>query len=646
MIKHGIQQGLRSPRKLIAYLLVVALTCAFLCIGLNLKKTADDNMSIILDSFNVVAVPDFKANINEQGRLTALRRDSIGIFPCKAENYEISKLQELPGVIQVDARNQFGACVNGQNGLLYQKRCTSQTALRYMNGMDVVIFQLDSSTPITLPGYQKQQTPSGEIWIAERVRLPIKLIWSASGRTELTSLNVQNPSFDNVYYLEPGKTYIINMGASGDLTSDIYHQAYPVQVSARGAYSMNQAVEAERKVNHPAIAEYYEDFWDTDLGMYFRQSAEACYLAGNSLTAITTGNLSMIPSWASGDIYLRNGRLFSEEDYQNGNRVCIISQHLLEVMDWKIGDTVDLSFYETSYILNPTIKNQFSTFDPFLYASKESVVTGNDKTLPLKHIFDENTYTIIGTYDGKVCWRDEHESYQFNESMHWLMVLLPKASVQNQPIPKLSQYHTTISIEPLMIQKFLAAVQSTGLMDEQAYGYQLGLTINDHGLSGMVSGLEALQQISRLALLLSSLTAGLAVLVLVILHLMQNRKQIAILRSVGIKKVQVVVFVLVGILIASFLGAVIGGIVGEKLSANVTKHILTTAQEDSMDASFSAMAVAEKLEEGSFQIDTTAKPECTWIAVVSIFGSMLMLSVGVVLWESQKPPLLMLGVKE
>lgn len=645
MVKHGIQQGLRSPRKLIAYFLVVALTCAFLCIGLNLKKTADDNLSIILDSFNVVAVPDFKANINEQGRLTASQRDRIGVFPCKAENYEISKLQELPGAIQVDARNQFGACVNGQNGLLYQKRCTSQTALRY-NGMDVVIFQLDSSTPITLLGYQKQQTYSGEIWIAEQVKIPIKLIWAASGRTELTSLNVQNPSFDHVYYLEPGKTYIINMGAGGDLTSDIYHQAYPVQVSARGAYSMNQAADAERKVNHPAIAEYYEGFWDTDFGMYFQQSAEACYLAGNSLTAITTDNLSMIPSWASGDIYLRNGRLFSEEDYQNGNRVCIISQHLLEVMDWKIGDTVDLSFYETSYILSPTIKNQFSTFDPFLYASKESVVTGNDKTLPLEHIFDENTYTIIGTYDGKVCWRDEHESYQFNESMHWLMALLPKASVQNQPIPKLSQYHTTISIEPLMIQKFLAAVQSAGLMDEQPYGYQLGLTINDHGLSEMISGLESLQQISRLTLMLASITAALAVLVLAILHLLQNRRQIAILRSMGVRKGQVTTCILAGILLVCVIGAALGAWCGEKLSETVVQNILDNAQEETFDSSFSAMLAADDDEADDFQFSAAADPRLTYWTAGMVSAAMILVSSALVFWEAKKPPLLMLGVKE
>ncbi len=58
----------------------------------------------------------------------------------------------------------------------------------------------------------------------------------------------------------------------------------------------------------------------------------------------------MIPSWASGDVHLPKGELFSEEDYENGNKVCIISQKLLEVMGWEIGDTIDFSFYETNYM--------------------------------------------------------------------------------------------------------------------------------------------------------------------------------------------------------------------------------------------------------------------------------------------------------
>lgn len=643
MIAYSLKRALRTRRRLIVYFCVLTAVSTFLVIGLNLKAMADANLSAILDNFNVLALPDFQAYIDQNGKRTASFSDRIGYLSCKAEGYDVSALEDLPGVIKVDARNQFGACVNNHEGILSEYRLCHQTSLRY-NGADVVIFQLKGDHVVTIPGRQIKKTGAGTAFMPSQTQISVDLIWSASGRsTDLSTLTVQSHAKEP-YLLLPGETYIMKFGVSGNLDGDIYHSAEQIYVRENGTYAMKDDYSWQSR--YRPITKYYEGFWDTAMGNYYRQIAEACYLNANSLTAITTNDISMIPSWAGGDVYLQKGELFSEEDYENGNQVCIISQKLLEVMGWEIGDTIDFSFYETDYILTKYIRNQFSTFDPYLYADAEAVANGTDKTLPLEQVFDEGSYTIIGTYDGNVCHWEEHESELFNESMHWLMVLLPSASVDNQPEVKLSQYMTSIQVEPMMLQKFLAAAQSSGLMEEQTYGYQLGLTVDDHGLSGMISGLEALQEISRLVLLLSSLTAGLAVLVLVILHLLQNRRQIAILRSMGIKKAQVVMFVTIGILLASLLGTVIGGMVGQRLSNDVAERILATAQEDSVDDRFSAMTSVKTSEDATFEMEIAADPTCTKIAVGSIFGAMLLLSVGVVLWESRKPPLLMLGVKE
>ena len=642
MIAYGLKRALRTRRRLIAYFCVLAVVSAFLAIGLNLKMMADANLTAILDNFNVVALPDFQAYINQKGKLTASLSDRIGYLPCKAEGYDLSALKDLPGVQKIDARNQFGACVNNHEGILSDYRACHSSSMRY-NGSDVVIFQLRGDQMVTIPERQIKETSAGTIYSPSKTQISIDLIWSASGRSTMPTLTVQSHAKEP-YLLWPGETYIMKFGGGGDLDGDIYHKADQIYVKENGTYTMKN--DFSLKSRYRSITKYYEGFWDTTMGKYYRQTAEACYLAGNSLTAITTSDISMIPSWASGDVHLQKGELFSEEDYEHGNKVCIISQKLLEVMGWEIGDTIDFSFYETNYILNQYIRNQYSTFDPSLYADAKAIARGKDKTMPMEQVFDENTYTIIGTFDGKVCHKDDHESYLFNESMHWLMVLLPSTSVHNQPEVKLSQYMTSIQVEPMMLQKFLAAAQSSGLMEEQTYGYQLGLTVDDHGLSGMISGLEALQEISRLVLLLSSLTAGLAVLVLVILHLLQNRRQIAILRSMGIKKAQVAAFVTTGILLASLLGTVIGGLAGQRLSNDVAERILTTAQEDSVDDRFSAMTSVKTAEDATFELEVAADPDCTRIAVGSIFGAMLLLSVGAVLWESRKPPLLMLGVKE
>ena len=648
MLRMGLRQGFRAPRKLAAYFLVTLLVCSFLAIGLNLKQAADSNMEAVLSGFNVMAMPDFKGYIDENGHLAPTLRESVGYFPCFAENYDIEKLRSLAGVQKLDARNQFGACVNNKNGALYTMRISSQQSLRYQQ-MDVFIFELACSHPITITGWLRGnwKMPSGNTAtiIATQISLPVKILWSATGRTDLNQVTVSNPS-NYVYHLVPGKTYIMNLGEFGGLDDDIYHRASPIGVTARGSYRTLQPYEVEwTESPYPPIAEYYDGFWDTPMGRYYQQSAQACDLAGNSLTAITTSDLSMIPAWSNGYITLKNGRLFTQEDYDQGNRVCLISQDLLERMDWEIGDTLDLSFYETAYTLSFSVKNQFSTFYPYLYDSLEDVSSGMATTLPRDHVFDENTFTIIGTYDGNVYWREEHDS-DFQRSMHWLMMLVPESAVQNQPTPKLSPYHTTLRIEPLMVQKFLAAAQSSGLMEEQEYGYQMGLTVDDHGLSKMVAGLESLQQISRLTLVLSVVTAGLAVLVLAIVHLLQSRRQVAAMRSLGMRRAPAAMCLLVGILLAGLLGAAAGGAIGGALSARVTQRIVDTAQEESLDASFSAAAVTSGDGEDDFQLNAAADPRQSWLAAGSVFGALVILAGALFLREAGKPPLLLLGVKE
>ena len=640
MLRMGLRQGFRAPRKLAAYFLVTLLVCSFLTIGLNLKQAADSNMEAVLSGFNVMAMPDFKGYIDENGHLAPTLRESMGYFPCFAENYDIEKLRSLTGVQKLDARNQFGACVNNANGALYTMRISSQESLRYL-GMDVLIFQLDCSHPIEIPALSELERNVNYYGTS----IPMKTLWSATGRNDLAQVVVGSDLFGDGFLLEPGKTYIMNLG-DFDLFDDVYHRAYLLRVSNRGAYSMKlQEEQGWLEENYRPITEYYEGFWDTPMGRYYQQSAQASDFAGNSLTAITTSDLSMIPAWANGYITLKNGRLFTQEDYDQGNRVCLISQDLLERMDWEIGDTLDLSFYETAYTLSFSVKNQFSTFYPYLYDSLEDVSSGMATTLPRDHVFDENTFTIIGTYDGNVYWREEHDS-DFQRSMHWLMMLVPESAVQNQPTPKLSPYHTTLRIEPLMVQKFLAAAQSSGLMEEQEYGYQMGLTVDDHGLSKMVAGLESLQQISRLTLVLSVVTAGLAVLVLAIVHLLQSRRQVAAMRSLGMRRAPAAMCLLVGILLAGLLGAAAGGAIGGALSARVTQRIVDTAQEESLDASFSAAAVTSGDGEDDFQLNAAADPRQSWLAAGSVFGALVILAGALFLREAGKPPLLLLGVKE
>ena len=58
MIKTGNRQSFRAPVRLIASFVVVALVCAFLAVGLNLRQTAQDNIQLLTEEFDLVAIPN------------------------------------------------------------------------------------------------------------------------------------------------------------------------------------------------------------------------------------------------------------------------------------------------------------------------------------------------------------------------------------------------------------------------------------------------------------------------------------------------------------------------------------------------------------------------------------------------------------
>ena len=313
-------------------------------------------------------------------------------------------------------------------------------------------------------------------------------------------------------------------------------------------------------------------------------------------------------------------------------------------MNWKLGDTIEFSFYESLYSFNGRTTGQLSSYYPQVFVPMQELLKGQDTDFPLDHFFDNGTYTIVGLYTGNVN-RFDDDWFSVNEGMNFQTVLFPSTSIANQPDPKISQYSTTIRLEPLMIHQFLSAAQASGLMDVQRDGYQLGLTVDDHGLSNMTAGLESLAQISKLTLMLACITAGLSVIVLAVLQMLQNRKQVAAMRSMGVRRGQTVACMLAGVLLVCFVGAALGALAGQVLSERVAENILASAQQDTLDSTFSAMLAATEGED-AYQAQVESDPQMTVLSAGAVFLALLAVSSALMAAEAAKPPLLMLGVKE
>lgn len=632
LLRTSLRQAVRSPIRMVICFSLMVLICALLTIGLNLRVSSEQNLAAIYDSYEVIAVPDFQTYMTRGGEPIAMGNHA-GYWPCAAEDYDITPLSSATGVESIDIRNRFGAYVKNEN---FQRGFT--LVPQYLTFTDVIRFIYNGETAVTLP---------------ESSAVSVEVIWSAAGYPDSTypSTDSTYPSkihFDNnttaKITLEPGKEYIASVVSAGSFQFGQYMNqvksdglaldACEYYRDARAYYDSGAHWEYYRGCPYEPIALYTEDFWDTEQGQYFINAAKGSYYNLRSINAVTTGDLMSVLPFYNGYLSIVDGRAFSEQDYTDGTKVCIVSRYLAGLNGWEIGDRIDLSFFESQYLFSKMNADYIPR-----YAE------------PVSDFFDEGSYEIIGFYDGRVTTGlKSYASTQYDETQGalWIDIYLPERSVENAPAPKISEYNTTIRIEPLSGQKFLAEMSDSSLMEKKSEGYQLGLTLYDQGLSAMADGLAQLSSISTLTISLAAAAAALSVMVLATFHVWRSKKEIACLRSLGVRRRQVLIIMLAAFLLVCFLGCITGAVMGHGVSYWVAGQILASANEDVGDTSFTANTAKDQLFSlrEDYQFQQVRQVEAAVCSAAAVFISIVLFG-SVLIWnESRKPPLRQLGRKE
>lgn len=635
-IRTSLRQAFRSPVRMVTSFLLMLLVCAFLTLGMNLRATTAKNLKAVYESYEVIAIPDFQAYVSRSGELAEMGKHR-GYWPCQAEDYDLTPILSAKGVQSVDVRKRFGAYVGAENfrrGYTYP----GSSALRYS---DVIRFVYEGEEPVTLPGVDR--TVGKNIPV-----VPIHVTWSASDiplENYRSKMPIGNAVDSITVTLQPGVEYIATVTSSKYAFGQELYQIKPDNLMIQcceyycttNAYYDNGAHwESGYYANLPyqPIVEYTEDFWEGEQGEHYRKATECCRYNLTSVNAVTTNDLLAFRPFYSGVLSVVDGRMFTQEDYTSGAKVCLVSRYLAGLNLWKVGDKIDLSFFESDYMYTGQLVELLPRYGE-----------------PVDGFFDTGTYEIIGLYDGRMT-TDLHglncTLYNVNMGGLWLDIYLPEQSVENAPAPKLSEYTTTIRLEPLSGQGFLAEMADSGLMEKKSGSYQLGLTVYDQGLSAMADGFEQLEDLSNLTVALSLGASILAVIVLAVFHTWCAKKEIAVLRSLGLSRGKTVRVTLAALLIVCCLGCAAGSVLGYRLSARVAEQIMMSAAEDAGDMSFTAN-IAEKdwlSLRKEYQFQTVQQIDTAVYAAIAVAGAMILISMVLAWRESGKPPLHRLGRRE
>lgn len=567
------KQATRKPVFTILMVLLLSLAIALSCIGYSAWTSAKMQQGEISGGYTTIAIP-------LQPDMTNLSADEITLA-LQNRVYADWAGQESPQLTMIDRRCLLSAHIAGSKSLsssridpseyniAFDGECYSLAvfALRCDNireqptegmllydatfSVDEVVCLSDAydcfPTPDTVHIYSDVReangaTPleKGKTYLVFGQYQDYPVVRDTDGYSQVTTENryiVPFPEIHSNFYGNPASLEI------GDRNGQSYH--YPT---------------AGQK---PWVSEYsgtVTDFLSSDAGSVWNEEIlPLCQLNHESATVILTDSITSMYSFNTGDASLLSGRFFTDEEYKEGANVCIISASYAELNNLRLGDTLQLDYYNSyfgEYSNGATANSMFAAGDPGSYRQRY-YMTPDDAIGVCKE------YTIIGVYTGA---RFAFGSYHFNADT----ILVPKASV-----PNTENYETWANS---LLNTFILENGSTEefemYMEEQGLGGQF--LYFDQDFSSMQESLEALETNAMRLMLLGIVVFLLISVLFLFLNFRRMKPTIRGVRLMGKYAKNVFGEIFSILLILEILAVLIGTSTAAILYDTVTEKVLST----------------------------------------------------------------------
>lgn len=306
-----------------------------------------------------------------------------------------------------------------------------------------------------------------------------------------------------------------------------------------------------------------EEFLSSEEGKVWKEEIlPICQYNHESAVVILTDKITSMYSFNNGDASLVSGRFFTQEEYDRGEAVCIVSAAYADLNGLKLGDSLEIDYYDSGFVdcMNGgQVNSMFETEDPGPFRQRNCL-------MPEDAIGVRKKYTIVGMYTGA---RFAFGIYHFNADT----ILVPKKSV-----PNAQEYEEpSNSLLNTFVLKNGTEQEFEQYMEEQDLGNQF-LYFNQE-FTAAQGALEALEQN---ALRLFCLGVGVFLLVGILFLFLNFRRMKPIIqtaRRLGrpAKKIwgEIQVLLLFQVGMSTLLGGVLAAILYKTITRTVLSEALT-----------------------------------------------------------------------
>ena len=271
-----------------------------------------------------------------------------------------------------------------------------------------------------------------------------------------------------------------------------------------------------------------------------------CYnTALHHFPMIGTENLDAFYLFLSEDASIISGRSFTQEEYDSGAKVCILSQTLANKAGISVGDTVHLSQFLCNEDFNLSI-------DPAAADGMLNNPTVGEPMLDIEYITQNEVFTVVGLYRQTNEW--EQTSYSITPNT----VFIPRTAQIPGGFGKISTtvvntgvnaegneftYKTiteqgcygiyfSILIENGSMDEFVLSISGTDWADQfHTFG---------QGYDGLIDSVDAVALSSEKLFIFAVFGWGIIVLLYVLLFQNGQKKNLGIMRSMGAKPRQII----------------------------------------------------------------------------------------------------------
>lgn len=377
--------------------------------------------------------------------------------------------------------------------------------------------------------------------------------------------------------LEKGKRYIAN----------VQYDGVPSQLNGKAIYWLHQGPFSSRRDPDtcelvdssifPAVDldartylradEVTEDFWEPGhMGDVWLEWVEQYKLWDwHWLPVMPTASLELIPTFHKKNVYIKEGRAITEEEFNSGACVCLLPDKLLRQNKLSIGDKITLPMTQVYYGYKP---DMIRTFEFGMLNGCSPL----DEFGEPYDVFFEAEYEIVGTYRVLA----EASTELFTE-----VIVVPSASVTETGDENIvywgpmNNWGTSFQIPSDKKEEF-----DRKLHEAVPEAASLKIQYDDNGYAQVMQSLET-QRLSMWLLFAGSVVAVLAVFVMIVyFFVVRERKRTAIERSLGMTGRQCRVSLMAGVLILAVAAVSLGSAAGWALfSRDVPPSAVTVSSE-------------------------------------------------------------------